>query len=438
MTDVLISLMRNTKSLVVLLGAFLKYFSIEQRSIHVSRLTSHVSRNVLFISIFLFLLTTNAHAAFSYYRAVTIDHTKVGTVNNTDQTNFPVLISGTYSYLATTGNGGNVQSASGYDVGFFSNNNCTGKMFWETELYTAASGLVVYWVKVPTVSHTSDTVFYLCYGDAGISRDQSDKINVWDSNFKGVWHLPDGTTLSGADSTNNANNGTVTGATATTAQVDGGASFAGGTNNIDVGNNTALKLTGAITLEAWVNWAVFPTASSATWQTIMDKTDGGFGATSSSDYALNINTSGSGLSFIAGSNGTSSVSLSFSTTLSLSTWYHIVGTWDGTTGANGIKTYVNGALTNQGTAVISLTTDKGTNLHFGYHSGGFGVALNGLLDEVHVSASARSADWIVTEYNNQNSPSTFYAVGSEQSVDNVGHSSFLQGTTSLGGTSRVP
>jgi len=43
-----------------------------------------------------------------YRRAITIDHTKVP---NTDQANFPVLISGTYSYLATTANGGGVTNA---------------------------------------------------------------------------------------------------------------------------------------------------------------------------------------------------------------------------------------------------------------------------------------------------------------------------------------
>jgi hypothetical protein len=43
----------------------------------------------------------------------------------------------------------------------------------------------------------------------------------------------------------------------------------------------------------------------------------------------------------------------------------------------------------------------------------------GLIDEVRLSASstsggARSADWIKTEYNNQNSPATFYSLNSQQ------------------------
>lgn len=35
------------------------------------------------------------------------------------------------------------------------------------------------------------------------------------------------------------------------------------------------------------------------------------------------------------------------------------------------------------------------------------------MDEVRISATARSWDWIKTKYNNQNSPSTFYSVGGE-------------------------
>src|SRR6202034_4279174 len=34
----------------------------------------------------------------------------------------------------------------------------------------------------------------------------------------------------------------------------------------------------------------------------------------------------------------------------------------------------------------------------------------GTLDEVRISSSARSGDWITAEYNNESSPSTFYSV----------------------------
>src|ERR1043166_4518780 len=95
----------------------------------------------------------------SYRSTITINKDQVP---NTDQRNFPVLISGTYDGTAGSPDlrsfgvgGGKVQSPSGYDVGFYTNSNCSnGKMKWETEKYTAATGEVAYWVLVPTVSPT--------------------------------------------------------------------------------------------------------------------------------------------------------------------------------------------------------------------------------------------------------------------------------------------
>jgi hypothetical protein len=45
---------------------------------------------------------------------------------------------------------------------------------------------------------------------------------------------------------------------------------------------------------------------------------------------------------------------------------------------------------------------------------GLGHYFTGSIDEIRVSNSARSADWIAAEYNNQVSPGSFYALGSEQ------------------------
>src|SRR4029077_10286953 len=60
-----------------------------------------------------------------------------------------------------------------------------------------------------------------------------------------------------------------------------------------------------------------------------------------------------------------------------------------------------------GSASAPTTTE---DIYFGYYPGG-GDYLNGSIDEMRLSNVARSADWIATEYNNQNSPSTFYTLG---------------------------
>src|ERR1700675_753921 len=98
------------------------------------------SRSVLFLTVFSFIaLIAQSPAAAqgwangdSYGRAITIDHTKVP---NTDQVNFPVLVSGTYSDLATATNGGSVTSANGYDIIFTSDANGTNKLAFEQQNY---------------------------------------------------------------------------------------------------------------------------------------------------------------------------------------------------------------------------------------------------------------------------------------------------------------
>ena len=59
---------------------------------------------------------------------------------------------------------------------------------------------------------------------------------------------------------------------------------------------------------------------------------------------------------------------------------------------------------------------------------------NGLIDEVRLSSTARSSDWILTSYNNQSSPSSFYNVGAEEipEVEIISISLLTDGLVELG------
>ena len=172
---------------------------------------------------------------YGYRRAITIAHTQVP---NTDQLNFPVLISGTYAYLANTANGGCVTNANGYDIVFTSDASGNTPLPYERESYSASSGTVDLWVQVPVVSHTSDTVIYMFYGNSSVTSDQTNHSGTWDSNFKAVWHLANGTTLSGADSSANGVNGINSGMAATAGLIDGAAAGDGGAGHqINTGTN---------------------------------------------------------------------------------------------------------------------------------------------------------------------------------------------------------
>jgi YD repeat-containing protein len=365
------------------------------------------------LSIFVLLLSCCwAHAQYSYTRAITIDHTKVP---NTDQTDFPVLVSGTYSYLATVAHGGKVQNANGYDIIFTSDSHAANKLDHEIESYDATTGTINFWVRIPTVSHTSNTVIYLVYGNSSITTSQENKTGVWRNGYGAVWHLSSNGAISAADSTG-TNSGTISSVTAATGKINGAGSFTGSTSSyIRIPSSSSFKPSGAVTLEAWVN----PTSITA-WNKVISldyRADGTWNSPYVS-YAVAMNSSAQSIAFHVSNAGALTTQTSTGT-ISLNAWSHVVATFDTSSHAQTI--YLNGTrdstLTNNGTSIDYGTSQDLTLGQRSPYSTGEGWI--GLLDEVRVSTVARSADWVTTEYNDQNSPSTFFSVGSESTLPSL-------------------
>ena len=335
--------------------------------------------------------------ARQYSRSITVDHTQVP---NTDQTNFPVLVSITDSALRTVGNGGHVQNSNGYDIGFFSDSGGSSALFWEVERYNGTSGELVAWVKIPSLSHTTDTVFYIFYGDNTISTFQSTASSVWDSNYLAVYHLPDGSSLSLLDSTTNATNGTgVNTPTATTGQIDGGLNLVhSSTQYVDLSN--VINPT-AISITAWAKGASFPSG----YNVVFSRNVGG-----TSYFQLFVKSDGKLAVFSSAGSGNPTYDGTGSHTLSTGTWYHLAATYDSSAGLVG---YVNAASDGTAAAAGNLTTSTAGS-RIGSDSNTGGREWDGVIDELRVSNSVRSADWITTEYNNHNSPGTFLSFGAEQ------------------------
>jgi hypothetical protein len=176
---------------------------------------------------------------YSNCKVVTTLHTMVSGAN--DLTNYPLTVVLTDPALKSTANGGGVNNSNGYDIAFYP--DCSGvgtALKWELESYSPATGAIVAHVLRPTLSHTTDDTIGMYYGGA-FSSFQSTASAVWDANYKGVWHLPDGTTLNASDSTANAQTGTITSPTPSTGKIGGAASF-GATDRIDMGNITTLTM----------------------------------------------------------------------------------------------------------------------------------------------------------------------------------------------------
>ncbi|HEY5139847.1 MAG TPA: hypothetical protein VIJ25_11105, partial [Methylococcales bacterium] len=79
------------------------------------------------------------NTSYLYRKEITINSAKVP---NTDQSNFPVLISLTDTALRAVANGGKVTNASGYDI-IFANQAGNAKLDHEIESYDAVNGTIV-------------------------------------------------------------------------------------------------------------------------------------------------------------------------------------------------------------------------------------------------------------------------------------------------------
>src|SRR5580698_2442342 len=255
-------------------------------------------------------------------KPVTVDHTKV--TGGAALTNYPMLFSVTDTDLAAAA------QSSGNDILFTAADGVT-KLNHEIESYNSSTGQLIAWVEVPTLSASADTGIYIYYGNSTASNQQN-AAGVWDSNYQGVYHLGNGSTLSGNDSTGNANNPTATTATAASGKIGGGASF-NGAERITLPN---IALSSGMTLEAWFN-----PASLGAGDTIVCKTYSGLGPPYVS-YCLSLaNASGSTLSLNAlmSSGGTLYYTTS-NTAVGTNAWHHLVGTYDG----SHLNLYLDGAV----------------------------------------------------------------------------------------------
>jgi len=340
---------------------------------------------------------------YLYKKSITIDHTRVS--SGSDLRNFPVLISlpgNSNSDLRTAANGGYVRNSNGYDI-IFTDSTETVKLDHEIENYNASTGEIEMWVRVPMLSATTDTVIYMYFGNSGISSSQENKTGVWDSNYKGVWHMADNaanTTVK--ESTSNNNTGTAQANTNTktaAGEIDSALSFNGSSDYITVPNSSSLNISGfQITISAWVNTtsltdrqviAAQSAAGNNTWMLELNPPDCGNGKIN-----LYLNTSNSS------ENHCSTMALA------TGTWYYVTAVY---TGSN-VLLYINGASQDSYPKTGAIMTNALPVIL------GDWISLNrkwsGMLEEVRVSNIARSNGWITTEYNNQSSPSTFYTVSS--------------------------
>ncbi|WP_109830713.1 DUF2341 domain-containing protein [Reichenbachiella versicolor] len=332
---------------------------------------------------------------FDYSRQLTINGSEV-TGSHTD---FPVLISFTNNDLRTVANGGNVQNDNGYDIAFY--DSLSGSWLdHHLDYYIPTTGEVVAWVKIPTLS-TTDVEITMFYGNSAIMFDQS-STTTWNSNYQAVWHMGSDNY---EDGTANNLDGVDQGANDTDGIIGRAASF-DGSSNVKVADVSLLSFdrTDSYTISAWYKG----TDSGKTIAGIVDDNANSHG------YDLYIST-GNGLIGWQGDNAGNREYIRDNDAINDDSWHYLVVTWDGASGQAYVDANTNNTTTQ---SVGTIGNDISPNVSFtiGSRSSGAAIArsITGDIDEVRVSNTARSADWITTEFNNQSNPSAFVTVAADQ------------------------
>jgi hypothetical protein len=334
-------------------------------------------------------------SSYAYRRTLTLAQLTDPSCPGNVPTSFPVLVRfASDSSLRSVANGGHVASVVGvapneqpYDLVF---TDATGAVLsHEIERYTAATGELAAWVKVPALSTTATTAVTLRYGNSYVTTPTANPTAVWTNGYAGVWHLAespaDGTAGGHVDATSNTNDGTPLnfqdgsgGTTNATGAIDGADRFAqGGTPNdvIRVPDHATLTPPGDMSYSLWVNFSSLTNSmlsqkehSAApffSYQTFL---------TGSQVFFNWVNAAGTQHSVYRGA------------ALATGTWYHVVGVHEGTT----VRIYVNG--TNAGTTTQTTTgtlLDSSQELNIGNRV--TNLCPDATLDEVRLSNVARSA-----------------------------------------------
>src|SRR4029453_1566912 len=283
--------------------------------------------------------------------------------------------------------------------------------------YDGTTGQLIAWVKIPSVSSSSDTVFYLMYGDGSINTDQSDPLNTWDSKFKTVYHPDEATGSTSKDSTSSGYNCTPTGSpTQGPGKIKGALSFNGSSQYTSRTNPAGLNFerTDPFTVSFWAK----PNTSSTVREGAVSKimTPGPYTGWECmmNGYSSYQSTGvvSFGLGSIAGSNQ-ALVYTASPTNMNDGNWHLYHFTSNGSSTAAGLKIYEDGIAKATNTKFDNLTASIRSTADFDISGQQGGSLYNGAIDEVHVAAGVRAQRWITTEYNNQSSPGTFMTMGSE-------------------------
>jgi len=340
------------------------------------------------------------NASWGYRQKVTVDKTKIG---GADQTNFPVYVdlanmqSGFVGHVEADGKDLRVTTVDGttecpLEVVSVSNGGSAGELHF----------------KAPSLGTAANTDFYVYYGNAGASAyaagDTYGRNNVW-SVFDSVYHLNEAAGTIFTDSAGLADalmQGDLPD-TARGGKVGNGQDFDG---TGDFGTTTSYLNFGSsdFTISGWV----YPDAT--------DNIDIVSRWTPNWDFRIGYSGYGENGKLCLFYKVATAEQRKAGGTIVASAWQYI----SCLVRSNNFYYFNSGTSYDLG--AWNTTIDSGTAVGVQLGSFGGNIPWNGMMDEIRIKAGTGMTEaWLNAEYNNQNSPATFYAVSAEETPPAAGY-----------------
>ncbi len=313
-------------------------------------------------------------------------------------TNFPLLVRLTQSNFDFT-----QAKPDGSDVRFTANDpaaNAT-ELTFKIERWDNVNKLAEVWVKVPQILGNNNTqAIKMYWGNSGtLPPAPTAPVFTSADGYAGVWHLSEnpGSTAGGYKDAVGSNNGTGNNGTSSVGgDIGNGVNFTSTSNQsitipnaASAGAPSTFHPTGSLTVEAWIN-----ASSQGQYKRFVGK---GFTSATNpwDEYDIQFSGASNTFAFVI-SMGSTQYAVTSTTATSTGQWYHVVGTYD----QSNMRIYVNGSQ-ECSVARTGTISDYGQGLTFGKYQNDNNSNFNGKLDEVRISFTARSSDWIALCYMNQ-------------------------------------
>ncbi|MBN1756701.1 MAG: DUF2341 domain-containing protein, partial [Chitinispirillaceae bacterium] len=356
---------------------------------------------------------------------VYLNTTAAGANVTGDVTRFPVLVRlhpGNFSYFPQT-------LAGGADIRFAKTNG--SHLPYQIERWVDGAGdndTAEIWVRIDTVYGDNAVQLFVMYWGKTDAVDSSNSGAVFDTanGFAGVWHLdesPGGGMGNIKDATKNANHATSSGAMTGADLVDGviykGHNFDGTDDGDSAAQTPSLNISGPITVSAW-----FKANTLGNNARICTKSHTS-NAPPYSMYSLGLDASGALRGELA--LGGTQYTVNGSSALSTSVFYHAVFTYDGFT----MKLFLNGIQEGNTTSQAGTITTNSKGLTIG-KAGYNAYYFNGIVDEVTLSKTARTPEWIKLCFENQKTGQTLVRLPQHLSWDVVATAGIQAGNGTWG------